>query len=123
MKTKGKASEVDINLGKNLKAIRLSNNLTQQQLADASDITFQQIQKYELGRNRISASRLLQFSEILGVDIKSFYDGLLDPNAKNEIFSQLDPDAKALALMLHQSGDKELIKAVKNMAKTFLKQN
>lgn len=49
---------------------------TQVQLADAVGITFQQIQKYERGVNRIAASRLWQMADFLNTDINYFFDGL-----------------------------------------------
>ena len=49
--------------------------LSQTELADAAGITFQQIQKYEKGVNRVGSSRLLQFSEALGVPPSYFFDG------------------------------------------------
>ena len=50
--------------------------LSQEKLADSVGVTFQQIQKYERGTNRVSASRLFSFSKILGVSIDYFYIGL-----------------------------------------------
>ena len=49
--------------------------MSQSALAEAVGLTFQQIQKYEKGTNRISASRLFQFAQILGVDIPYFFQG------------------------------------------------
>lgn len=69
MKTKTKATNFDVLLGLRIKELRLSYNMTQQDLADTLGITFQQIQKYENGRNRIPVSSLLKISEKLDVDI------------------------------------------------------
>jgi transcriptional regulator with XRE-family HTH domain len=49
--------------------------LSQTDLAKASGITFQQVQKYEKGTNRVSASRLFEFATLLGVEISYFFDG------------------------------------------------
>src|SRR5579872_7467438 len=54
---------------------RLALNMSQTTLADAVGLTFQQIQKYERGTNRVSASRLQQFAKILEVPISFFFDG------------------------------------------------
>ncbi|MDA4845920.1 helix-turn-helix domain-containing protein [Hoeflea poritis] len=70
---------VDVRVGHNLRQLRLARSLTQEKLAERTGITFQQIQKYEKGTNRISASRLLEFAEIMKVDIKRFYDGIDTP--------------------------------------------
>jgi transcriptional regulator with XRE-family HTH domain len=70
------ATHVDRKVGENLLRFRLLRGMTQEQLAAAVGVTFQQIQKYENGRNRISASRLWAFSEALGVPVADFYAGL-----------------------------------------------
>jgi transcriptional regulator with XRE-family HTH domain len=49
--------------------------LSQTQLGEASGITFQQVQKYEKGTNRVSASRLFEFATLLGVEISYFFEG------------------------------------------------
>ena len=64
-KTKGVPDVVDKHVGKRLKIRRSLLGLSQEKLAEAAGITFQQIQKYEHGTNRISAGRLFKFSEIL----------------------------------------------------------
>ena len=56
---------LDIVIGRNLKLLRLSRGMTQTTLADSLGLTFQQIQKYETGTNRISASRLIEIARIL----------------------------------------------------------
>jgi transcriptional regulator with XRE-family HTH domain len=68
--------DIDLHLGKRLRARRRLLGLTQQQLALVVGVRFQQIQKYECGANRISASRLWRLAEVLGVAIGYFYDGL-----------------------------------------------
>jgi transcriptional regulator with XRE-family HTH domain len=67
---------IDLHLGKRLRRRRRLLGLTQQQLAGACGVRFQQIQKYECGANRISAARLWQLSEALEVPVAYFYDGL-----------------------------------------------
>lgn len=68
--------DIDLHLGKKLRARRRMLGLTQQQLAEVVGVRFQQIQKYECGANRISASRLWDLAEVLNVPISYFYDGL-----------------------------------------------
>lgn len=70
------ATDVDKKVGENLLKVRLFRGLTQEKLADAVGVTFQQIQKYEKGKNRISVSRLSQFSKVLGIPVAEFYDGI-----------------------------------------------
>lgn len=75
IKKKGFAGDIDNFIGQKLLAIRKLRGLSQEVLADHMDITFQQIQKYENGQNRISAARLYDASKILGVGVEYFYDG------------------------------------------------
>ncbi|MEI7931449.1 MAG: helix-turn-helix transcriptional regulator [Alphaproteobacteria bacterium] len=70
------ANDIDLHLGKRLRRRRRLLGLTQQQLAGACGVRFQQIQKYECGANRISAARLFQLSEALEVPVGYFYDGI-----------------------------------------------
>jgi transcriptional regulator with XRE-family HTH domain len=72
------ANDIDLHLGKRLRRRRRLLGLTQQQLAIAVGVRFQQIQKYECGANRISAARLWQLSEALEVPVSYFFDGLAD---------------------------------------------
>ncbi len=73
-KTKGTPNEMDVHVGQRLKVRRSLLGLSQEQLANAVNLTFQQIQKYERGANRISAGRLFDFSKILDVPIGYFFD-------------------------------------------------
>ena len=68
--------EVDTHVGAKLRQARVLKNLTQIGLADLVDLAFQQIQKYEKGANRIGASRLWKFSQILEVPVTYFFEGL-----------------------------------------------
>ncbi len=71
-------NNIDVHLGKRLRRRRRLLGLTQQQLAGACGVRFQQIQKYECGANRISAARLWQLSEALEVPVGYFYDGFAE---------------------------------------------
>jgi len=77
-------NEIDVHLGKRLRRRRRLLGLTQQQLAGACGVRFQQIQKYECGANRISAARLWQLSEALEVPVAYFYDGLSEKAERAE---------------------------------------
>jgi transcriptional regulator with XRE-family HTH domain len=72
------ANDIDLHLGKRLRRRRRLLGLTQQQLAVAVGVRFQQIQKYECGANRISAARLWQLAEALEVPVSYFFDGLAE---------------------------------------------
>ena len=68
-------TSVDAHIGQKIRARRNLLGLSQTELADAAGITFQQIQKYEKGVNRVGASRLQQFSDALGVPPSYFFEG------------------------------------------------
>jgi transcriptional regulator with XRE-family HTH domain len=96
---------VDIHVGKKLKQLRVLRGMTQTEVAQGLNISFQQVQKYELGRNRISASKLFEISRILGVSPSYFFDGLEDDSASHDM---LDDEATKIASMLTQIKDERL---------------
>ncbi len=74
---------IDVHVGARLRARRTLLGLSQTALGDAMEISFQQLQKYESGSNRISASRLYELSKLLDVDISYFF-GEMDQATKSE---------------------------------------
>jgi len=81
-------NNIDVHLGKRLRRRRRLLGLTQQQLAGACGVRFQQIQKYECGANRISAARLWQLSEALEVPVGYFYDGLAEAPHQEQVIGR-----------------------------------
>jgi transcriptional regulator with XRE-family HTH domain len=73
MKTKPKAGKMDKFIGKQLKQYRLDACLSQADLASVADMTFQQVQKYENGHDRVSASTLHKFACYLDVPMERFF--------------------------------------------------
>ncbi len=67
---------VDVHVGSRIRLRRTLMGLSQTALGDAVRLTFQQIQKYEKGGNRVSASRLWQFSQVLDVPVSFFFDDM-----------------------------------------------
>ncbi len=67
---------VDVHVGKRIRHRRWMNGTTQQQLAERVGIKFQQIQKYETGMNRVSASRLWDIANVLDVPVSFFFEGM-----------------------------------------------
>ncbi len=70
------ATNIDAHVGARIRLRRMLIGLSQERLGDALGVTFQQIQKYERGANRISASKLYEVSRVLGVPVSHFLDGL-----------------------------------------------
>lgn len=65
---------VDLKVGKRIRELRHRLEITQDQLAQHTGVRFQQIQKYETGANRVSASRLSEIADFLGVSVGYFFD-------------------------------------------------
>ena len=74
---------VDVHVGKRIRQRRWLVGMTQQKLAECVGIKFQQIQKYETGANRVSASRLWDIADALEVDVAFFFDGLKEDAPSN----------------------------------------
>jgi transcriptional regulator with XRE-family HTH domain len=77
-----RTTPVDVQVGRNVRKRRIELGLSQTELAEVCGITFQQVQKYENGANRVSASRLWQFAAVLGLDVGGFFDGLGKPSVR-----------------------------------------
>ncbi|WPX96414.1 helix-turn-helix domain-containing protein [Candidatus Bandiella euplotis] len=75
---------VDIHVGRKLKEKRLERGITQDDLAGSVNLTFQQVQKYEKGINRISSSKLYDFAKFLDIDVSYFFQGLDDYKIHNQ---------------------------------------
>lgn len=71
----GEPHPVDVHVGHRLRQRRVAIGLTQDKLAKSVGITFQQVQKYERGTNRIVASRLYELAEVLQVSVEYFFQG------------------------------------------------
>lgn len=93
---------VDVHVGKRIRHRRWLVGMTQQQLAESVGIKFQQIQKYETGANRVSASRLWDIAGSMDVDVSFFFEG---------IEAQADTSAKGPSDLL---GDKEALDLVRS---------
>ena len=79
------SNPVDIHVGSRLRKRRRMLGVSQEKLGEALGLTFQQIQKYEKGINRIGASRLQQAAEILGVTVPFFFEGGTDAPYKGAL--------------------------------------
>ncbi len=102
------ATSIDLHVGRRLRRRRRLVGMTQQQLANSVGIRFQQIQKYECGANRITASRLFELSSALSVPVQYFYDGLNVAQTNTQVANdhdEISPD------LLRQKETRELIRA------------
>ena len=85
---------VDVHVGQRIRRRRWMVGMTQQQLGESVGIKFQQIQKYETGMNRVSASRLYEISKALDVPVAFFFEAVDEPATEGET---LDTAASATA--------------------------
>ncbi len=96
---------VDIHVGKRVRHRRWLVGMTQQQLAQSVGIKFQQIQKYETGANRVSASRLWDIADALDVDVSFFFEGIESNAGTRETSGNIPADLL---------GDKEALDLVRS---------
>ena len=100
---------VDRHVGALIRVKRRALGLSQEALADAIGVTFQQVQKYERGANRVSSSKLFEIAQTLDVPLATFFEGLA-PDQTHTVGSS------AIADFLEQRGARELMVAFKDMS-------
>src|SRR5712671_5314779 len=76
MSSKNNTAELEVQIGERIRSRRIRGGVSQENLGKPLGITFQQIQKYEKGTNRVSAGRLLKIAEVLECDVVDFFEGL-----------------------------------------------
>lgn len=100
------AHPVDIHVGQRIKEIRTIRGLTQSNVADHLGISFQQLQKYETGANRVSASRMFELSKLLNITPSFFFEGLDGQNY--ESMPPMDMETARIASALSSIKNKKL---------------
>jgi transcriptional regulator with XRE-family HTH domain len=101
MRRKGQPHPVDVYVGQRLRLRRTMLNMSQEKLGALLGLTFQQIQKYERGTNRVGASRLWEIARLLDTPMSFFFDGfdapdgVNPPGAMNEELAPYDPTMTA----------------------------
>lgn len=110
---------VDIEVGHRIRIERLSRGLSQTALANHLGVTFQQVQKYEKGVNRVGAGRLTKIAEVLGVPVGTFFAGkeLLDSEQNK------DADASSPLKLLTVSGAFRLLRAYADIEDSNLRRS
>ena len=109
---------IDIYVGKKLRLKRRVNGLTQSDIGDKIGTTFQQIQKYEKGENRISASKLYKIATVLNTSVSYFFDGYKDQeklNRRDELGESINKDSVELMQSFNQIKDDKLKRKIKNL--------
>ena len=96
---------IDVHVGSRLRMRRQLVSMSQEKLGELLGITFQQVQKYEKGSNRISASRLFYAAKILGVPVQAFFEDL--PGTEGDTgFSETNGESSVMSSMMNAEGIK-----------------
>ena len=114
------AKRVDAYVGERIRDRRTSLGLTQEHLASALQISYQQVQKYETGANRVSAGRLFELARILDIDVGYFFEGLneqddvapLDHGGKNRSAIELVRNFAAIEKQTVRAALSGLVKTI-----------
>ncbi|EPX78616.1 helix-turn-helix domain-containing protein [Salipiger mucosus] len=101
---------VDVHVGKRIRHRRWLVGMTQQQLAESVGIKFQQIQKYETGANRVSASRLWDIADALDVPVSFFFEGIEAEQGSEPV----EAPEQAASVPADLLGDKEALDLVRS---------
>ncbi|WP_290803259.1 helix-turn-helix domain-containing protein [Aquidulcibacter sp.] len=104
-----RSTSVDAYVGCRLKQRREDLGMSQERLAELLGLSFQQVQKYERGLNRVGASRLFQLCGLLGVEPSFFFDGLSVPLGPGVSESQSEAETLSTASLLAAPGALELL--------------
>ena len=83
---------IDVHVGGRLRLKRLSKGVSQEWLGEKLNLTFQQVQKYEQGSNRLSASRLHDIAKALGIKISYFFEGIDGPEDSSSTIFNFDKE-------------------------------
>jgi transcriptional regulator with XRE-family HTH domain len=111
---------VDKIVGANIRRIRKLLGLSQEKLADQIAVTFQQVQKYENGGNRVSASRLYLIAGVLGVDVGELFKGLDDVRTNVIPLPELSAEAMRIAKDFQQIKSPKARLAIHNVVRTVI---
>jgi transcriptional regulator with XRE-family HTH domain len=108
----------DVEVGRRVRGIRLKRDMSQSALGKLLGVTFQQVQKYEKGVNRIGAGRLQSLAEIFDVSISAFFDEKKDSSDHKSTLFELAASAGALSLLRAYSSltDQRLKRALVQLA-------
>lgn len=107
---------IDIHVGARLRLRRTLLGLSQEKLGEAVGITFQQLQKYERGSNRISASRLFNLSQVLDVPVSFFFDELPAKTGHETFAEDLEPCETGESISMARRETLELVRAYYRIA-------
>jgi len=95
---------VDVHVGTRIRVRRKALGVSQAKLADDLGLTFQQVQKYERGVNRVSSSKLYEIAASLQVPVQYFFEGLADPAERGQSSKDVNSQISAHAFLMTSEG-------------------
>jgi transcriptional regulator with XRE-family HTH domain len=105
--SKNSPHPVDVHVGARIRQQRTLLGMSQSKLAETAKITFQQVQKYEKGSNRVSASMMWKFAKALQVPVATFFEGLPEEPAKRQFVKDPMASREVLELARHYTAVKK----------------
>ncbi len=110
-KLKGRANAIDGHVGNRVRTQRMLLGLSRERLGDALGLSFQQLQKYENGSDRVSAGRLYQISKILDVPVSDFFEDMPEELGRKTLPAKPIPQDESELDNLHKRETLELVRA------------
>jgi transcriptional regulator with XRE-family HTH domain len=116
---------VDVTVGNRVREFRIRKGLSQQVLGEQVGVSFQQVQKYERGTNRMGSSRLIQIADVLDVPVSSFFEGLGKHSETGPVLmigndqSPLNVKASKVARDWQRIGDERLQEKIAEMLRAL----
>jgi transcriptional regulator with XRE-family HTH domain len=123
MRTKGGGNPIDLLVGSRIRMFRKGRKMSQAQLGKKLGVTFQQVQKYENGKNRVGASRLQMISTALDVPVGQFFTDGAGTSRTSVKPLTFDPQALRLAEAFTRLNDKELRSSILDMVEAMARKS
>ena len=120
-KSSKRPGPVDVTVGRNVRIWRMARGLSQAELASRIGVTFQQLQKYEVGANRIGTGRLVKVAAVLGVPVAALFEGTNAADPSESLLALVSDSrsfrlAQAFAAIKHTNLRLSLIQLVERIA-------
>ncbi len=112
----------DVQVGINIRQLRIARGLSQTAVADKIGVSFQQIQKYEKGQNRVAGSRLMQIAELFNIKVESLFTGIVQEGDGSGALPGMSIDAVKLANDFDAIEDPAIRLTIRGLVKSLSRQ-
>lgn len=110
----------DVQVGANIRQMRAQHKMSQETLAGHLSITFQQVQKYEKGTNRVSASRLVEIANVFGVPVETLFTGVVAAaNSPDGTIQQMSRETLSLANDFDKIPDAKIRMSIRKLVRSL----